>query len=95
MDSTLEMVEQFAFQHFELFDLTDYREFVQVKLDKIHKNFELSQSPYKCLRDKARRSSVHKLSFVKYIWREIQQKRREIMLKKAPEKNKRNSKIVK
>jgi len=84
IDSTLEMVEQFAFQHFELFDQTDYRRFIKQNLDMISRNFEMSQSPYRYLREKSKKSVLHKLSFVKYIWREIQLKKREIVLKKGP-----------
>lgn len=61
IDSTLEMVEQFAFQHFELFDQTDYRKFIKEKLDQIKRDFEMSQSPYRYLRDKSKKSAVHKL----------------------------------
>ena len=84
IDSTMEMVEQFAFQHFELFDQTDYRRFLKQNLDMISRNFEISQSPYRYLREKSKRSILHKTTFVKYIWREILLKKREIILKKGP-----------
>lgn len=78
------MVEHFAFQHFELLDQTDYRSYIKKNLDMVERNFQWSQSPYRVLRDKSKKSLIHKDVFVRYILKEIHIQQKEIVLTKGP-----------
>lgn len=51
LESTAQMIELYALQYFELFDLQDYQSYIRRNLDMINRNFQMSKSPYSMLRN--------------------------------------------
>jgi hypothetical protein len=78
------MLEHFAFQFFELLDEGDFHDYTKLLRDSLVRNHQMSQSPYSLLRDVAKRSKILNEDFAKYIWREVNLRRQELMLQKGP-----------
>jgi hypothetical protein len=76
LSKTVMMIEQYAFQFFEIFDLSDYQKYIGDKVSDIKKNKELSLSPYSFYRNLAKKLTKKKDTFMKFIWTELDCKKK-------------------
>ena len=77
------VVEHFAFMHFELFDQTDYEKAISPKIDQVHQILSQSKSQYSLIRDISKSSELIKENFYKFVWKEIIAKKSKLVLQKG------------
>lgn len=80
IESTCDMIEEYAKQYFELFDEANYHFNLRVEVDQIRRVQELAQSPFSLLRTMAKKLKYRQSDFSKYIYNGVIERKKEIIL---------------